>query len=150
MRAAFGQRFLAIAAGLWLLLLLAAPAAMFPAGRFICHQRPERSFFINGRQMPVCARCTGLYAGAAVAAPLALLAASSIASARARRALLSSALPTAITWMLEFAGVMPFSNLARFVAALPLGFTAAWLVLAALRAAPAPSTQHPAPDGMIR
>ena len=24
-----------------------------------CHQRPERSFFINGYQMPVCARCEG-------------------------------------------------------------------------------------------
>ncbi|MBR6472963.1 MAG: DUF2085 domain-containing protein [Firmicutes bacterium] len=24
-----------------------------------CHQRPERSFFIKGYQMPVCARCEG-------------------------------------------------------------------------------------------
>ena len=142
MRAALGQWALAIAAGLWFLLLLAAPAAMFPAGRFICHQRPERSFFVSGRQMPVCARCTGLYAGAAVAAPFALLAASSIASGRARRALLVSALPTAITWLLEFAGGMPFSNVARFAAALPLGFTAAWLVLSVLRAAP--RTKHAA------
>ena len=26
-----------------------------------CHQIPERSFFINGYQFPVCARCTGFY-----------------------------------------------------------------------------------------
>ena len=24
-----------------------------------CHQRPERSFFVKGYQMPVCARCEG-------------------------------------------------------------------------------------------
>ncbi len=29
----------------------------------ICHQRPERSFFVNGSQLPICARCIGLYLG---------------------------------------------------------------------------------------
>lgn len=28
-----------------------------------CHQMSERSFFINGNQMPVCARCFGLFIG---------------------------------------------------------------------------------------
>lgn len=28
-----------------------------------CHQKPERSFFIAGYQMPVCARCTGVFTG---------------------------------------------------------------------------------------
>ena len=26
---------------------------------FGCHCRPERSFFLRGRQLPICARCTG-------------------------------------------------------------------------------------------
>ncbi|WP_302626530.1 DUF2085 domain-containing protein [uncultured Eubacterium sp.] len=26
---------------------------------FGCHQRPERSFFVKGKQFPLCARCTG-------------------------------------------------------------------------------------------
>ena len=30
---------------------------------FGCHKKPERSFFINGRQLPVCARCTGILCG---------------------------------------------------------------------------------------
>lgn len=29
--------------------------------KYICHRKPERSFFIRGHQFPVCARCTGLY-----------------------------------------------------------------------------------------
>ncbi len=31
--------------------------------KYICHRKPERSFFIKGRQFPVCARCTGFYSG---------------------------------------------------------------------------------------
>lgn len=31
-----------------------------------CHQRPDRSFFIRGRQLPLCARCTGIAVGYAV------------------------------------------------------------------------------------
>ncbi|MCM1186512.1 MAG: DUF2085 domain-containing protein [Lachnoclostridium sp.] len=28
-----------------------------------CHQKPKRSFFIGGYQMPLCARCTGIAFG---------------------------------------------------------------------------------------
>ena len=130
-----------------MLLMFAAPRLIFPVGAFICHQRPERSFFFHGQQLPVCARCTGLYAGAALAVPAALIAAVGLAPSRARRMLIAAALPTAITWTLEFAGVMPFSNVSRFTAALPLGFTAAWLVFAVLRTKDrAPRTPHEEPS----
>ncbi len=33
-------------------------------GYAICHQIPERSFHIAGQQLPLCARCTGIYMGA--------------------------------------------------------------------------------------
>ena len=29
--------------------------------KFICHRKPERSFFYKGHQFPVCTRCTGFY-----------------------------------------------------------------------------------------
>ena len=29
----------------------------------MCHQRPDRSFFIGGHQFPLCARCTGILVG---------------------------------------------------------------------------------------
>jgi uncharacterized membrane protein len=27
----------------------------------ICHQKPERSFFLRGKQIPLCSRCLGIY-----------------------------------------------------------------------------------------
>ena len=38
---------------------------VYAIGSLICHQLPERSFHLWGAQLPVCARCTGIYAGAA-------------------------------------------------------------------------------------
>jgi uncharacterized membrane protein len=35
-------------------------------GYAICHQIPERSFHMGGHRLPLCARCTGTYLGAAV------------------------------------------------------------------------------------
>src|SRR5262249_38310806 len=46
---------------------------IYAMGGLVCHQRPERSFWLWGAQMPVCARCSGIYAGAALAAALALI-----------------------------------------------------------------------------
>ena len=109
-----------------------APTAIVYAGasRF-CHQRPERSFHLHGTQMPVCARCAGLYLSGLVGAIAGWMFRQP--ATRSRLLLLLAALPTAITWSLEFAGVMPFSNLARAVAALPLGAIAGCLFIRMLR-----------------
>ena len=40
--------------------------------KYVCHRRPERSFFIRGHQFPVCARCTGFYTGLIVYLTLSL------------------------------------------------------------------------------
>lgn len=32
-------------------------------GKTVCHQIAERTFFVSGRQLPLCARCTGIYIG---------------------------------------------------------------------------------------
>jgi uncharacterized membrane protein len=131
-RGRVGQGVLAGATWAWVAALSFAPAVVFPIGHVICHQKPERSFFINGLQMAVCARCTGLYVGAAIAMPLALGFAAPLATSRARWIAVLAALPTFITWSVEFAGLAGFSNVLRFVAALPLGFAAAWLIVALL------------------
>lgn len=37
--------------------------SIYGCGDRICHQKIERSFFINGNQMPFCARCTAIWLG---------------------------------------------------------------------------------------
>jgi uncharacterized membrane protein len=113
----------------WLIAVVFAPGLVFPIGQFVCHQRPDRSFFVNGHQLAVCARCTGIYTGAAAALPLALAIGASLSAFRARALLAIAGAPTLITWSLEFAGFFPFSNTVRYLAGLPLGLAAAWLVL---------------------
>lgn len=38
----------------------------FLCGRLGCHQMPNRSFYIKGYQLPLCARCTGVVIGYAL------------------------------------------------------------------------------------
>jgi len=46
--------------------------AVYLLGDFMCHQHADRSFFINGNQMPYCARCTGMFLGLAFGALIGL------------------------------------------------------------------------------
>jgi uncharacterized membrane protein len=98
-------------------------SAIFAIGSFVCHQRPERSFALWGVQLPVCARCTGIYSGAAL---VAFLYAGSRESAAHRilspfGLLVVAASPTAVTLAYEWlTGVTP-SNAVRAMAGLPLG-----------------------------
>lgn len=39
---------------------------------FGCHQLRERSFIINGKQLPLCSRCLGVYGGLLLSIPIAL------------------------------------------------------------------------------
>jgi len=40
--------------------------SIYGCGDRLCHQKVERSFIINGNQMPFCARCTAIWLGIAV------------------------------------------------------------------------------------
>jgi uncharacterized membrane protein len=119
---------------------VAAPfsALVYHASGRICHQRPERSFHVSGVQVPVCARCLGLYVSGAAGALAALVFArrGTLGSTRGRAWLAVAALPTAITFAIEAAGVAYPSSLVRALAALPLGGVAAWMFVAALRSEP--------------
>jgi uncharacterized membrane protein len=39
---------------------------IYGIGDTLCHQKVERSFLINGNQMPFCARCTAIWLGIAI------------------------------------------------------------------------------------
>jgi uncharacterized membrane protein len=109
-------------------------AAMYGIGHIVCHQIPARSFQLAATPLPVCARCTGIYLGAAMTAIVAAAAgransaAAGLAPRTARLALIAGVLPTAVTLAFEWTtGITP-SNTIRFVAGLPIGIVVAWLV----------------------
>ena len=135
---------LTIAALLWTAVLLAAPVALarpaltapsaviYAVSSRLCHQRPERSFTLAGTQLPVCARCLGLYVAGALGAAAAW--SSRRGPGPGTRALLAlAAIPTAVTWTAEVAGLAGFSNTSRAVAALPLGLAGGWVFVQLLR-----------------
>ncbi len=59
--------FIGIPAAIITLFITATPPGLWDKARLIgyalCHQLPERSFFIHEHQTPLCARCTGMYLG---------------------------------------------------------------------------------------
>jgi uncharacterized membrane protein len=104
--------------------------AVYALGHVICHQLPVRSFHLWGAALPVCARCTGIYAGAAVTALFVLVRPVRItpSAARARRLLIAAFFPTALTLAYEWStGVTP-ANWIRALAGVPLGAVVIWLL----------------------
>ena len=136
----------------WALLLVAVPflasrphsssiatalvVAVYGIGSFVCHQLPERSYRLWTAQMPVCARCAGIYAGAAASAVAASLAGARVrairASARRARVILALAVaPSAATLLYEWTTRHAPSNGIRLAAGLPIGIAVAWLLVTA-------------------
>ena len=148
----------------WLLLILLVPAVLaretggrtvavvsagtYLMGSFICHQRSDRSFHPGGVQMPVCARCSGLYLGAAAG----VLAAGvrrrrdvgppgrTPGSARAGQApawlrwvVVAAAVPTGISFAAEMAGWIPSIGELRAAAGVPLGVAVTWVASLVIR-----------------
>jgi len=118
----------------------------YAIGHAICHQLPVRSFHLWGAVLPVCARCTGIYAGAATASLIVLVRADTAnatgpagggiieTSTAARRLLLAALVPTAITLVYEWTtGAMP-ANWIRALAGVPLGAAVAWMINQGLEA----------------
>jgi uncharacterized membrane protein len=112
---------------------------IYAIGSLICHQLPERSYQLWSTQMPVCARCAGIYFGAVVGALGARLVGLRIATRRlaghaperARVLLGLAVIPTATTLAYEWStGDMP-AHAIRAAAGVPIGVVVAWLVVAA-------------------
>jgi uncharacterized membrane protein len=107
--------------------------SVYAIGHVVCHQLPARSFHVWMTSLPVCARCTGIYAGAAATAiVLALMPRTSVEARSVRvdpkRVLLLALVPTALTLMFEWTtGVMP-QHWVRAAAGVPLGAAVAWAI----------------------
>lgn len=113
-------------------------AFIFAVGSVICHQLPDRSFFLDGRQLPVCARCTGLYlsgvAGLTAWCAVKLLRGwrpQTLSPRLAMGLLAIVAAPTVVSYLTGVFGVWDGTNLTRAMFAVPLGVVAG-AVLAAV------------------
>ena len=140
------RAFIAAAVG-WAVALVLAPSiaarpdasplyafafGIYAAGSIVCHQLPDRSFHLWGVQMPVCARCTGIYIGGAVAAIVAYATRVRLKAdttyGHARVALLVAALPTAATLLYEWTTGQTPANAIRALAGFPLGAAVVWAI----------------------
>jgi uncharacterized membrane protein len=108
-------------------------ALLYSAFSHVCHQMSERSFFLYGHQMAVCARCLGLYAGFALGA-LVFPLAGSIESTKppTRKWLLLAAVPTVVDFSLGFFHIWPNTHVSRFLTGALLGGVSAFYVIPGL------------------
>jgi uncharacterized membrane protein len=105
-----------------------AAFVVYAIGGAVCHQLEPRSFHLWGRQMPVCARCTGIYLGAAVAAVLTTLADRGRPSTAGRLVVAAATLPMAASLAYEWTtGDVP-SNVTRAATGIVLGAAVGWLI----------------------
>jgi len=125
-------------------MILGAPLAMdtghpfwgltiYHSFSYVCHQIPERSFFIAGHQFAVCARCTGLYAGFTVATVFyPLLRSLRQTDAPPRKWLFLAAAPLAIDFALGYFGIWENTHSSRFATGALLGAVSVLYVMPGL------------------
>jgi uncharacterized membrane protein len=110
-----------------------AAVVLYKAFAVLCHQLPERSYFIAEHKLAVCARCTGLYAGFA----LTLLLYPLVRPLRTlewprREWLLLAALPMGIDFGLTFLGLWENTHTSRLLTGLLLGGACVFYVMPGL------------------
>jgi len=106
---------------------------LYRAFSYVCHQIPERSFFIGGHQFAVCSRCTGLYAGFTAATILYPLCRSlRRTEAPARKWLFLAAAPLAIDFTLGYLGIWENTHWSRFATGALLAVVSVFYVLPGL------------------
>ncbi len=104
--------------------------AIYRAFGTMCHQIPERSYFIDGHKFAVCARCTGIYFGFAFTLLLYPLVRSLRSTATPPRSLLILAtLPLAIDFSLTFFGFWENTHTSRLLTGALLGSVSVFYVM---------------------
>ena len=126
---------------LLVLLVVVAPVAaasghgeiargIYGAFRVLCHQLPERSYFIDGHKLAVCSRCTGIYGGFALTLLLyPLIRSLKTTALLARKWLVLATIPTLIDFSLTFFGIWENTHTSRLLTGLLLGGAAVFYVM---------------------
>ena len=124
--------------------IIAAPLALssghlvwalpiYHAFSLVCHQIPERSFFIAGRPFAVCARCFGLYAGFTLATfAYPLVCSLKRTDAPPRKWLFIAAAPLVIDYALGAFGIWNNTHSSRFITGALLGAVAVFYTMPGL------------------
>lgn len=103
---------------------------VYGIGHVVCHQRPERSFAWASAVWPVCARCSGIYAGAAVGAVLGLVMPVAVVRTPtlARAWVAVGAIPIGLTLVFEWTTGQVPSNTIRALSGCVFGVVVGWLL----------------------
>ncbi|MDT7542305.1 MAG: hypothetical protein QOE33_2209 [Acidobacteriota bacterium] len=110
--------------GAWAIYHLFAP---------LCHQLPERSFYVGGHPLAVCARCAGVYVGYAVCLALYPLARNLRRTDTPRRAwLVAASLPCVADFLVNFTGLWYNTHASRAVTGALFGASAVFYTLPGL------------------
>ena len=106
-------------------------------GSSLCHQLVERSYFIDGFQMPLCARCLGLHLGFLISAAIILARRdprlSGLPSLRSLVALGLIMLPAMADVVLSYTGIVDTDNSRRAVTGVLFGTALAFLLVPFIR-----------------
>lgn len=106
---------------------------VYRAFHVFCHQRPDRSYFIDGHKLAVCSRCTGVYAGFAFTLLLyPLIRSLRTTTTPPRSWLLLAAVPLGIDFSLTFFGIWENTHTSRLLTGALLGSVAVFYVVPGL------------------
>lgn len=123
------------------LLVVAAPLAaasghnqlaqgIYGAFATLCHQLPDRSYFIDGHKFAVCTRCTGLYAGFAFTLLLfPLIGSLKRTTTPPRSWLFLAAIPLVIDFSVTFFGFWDNTHTSRMLTGALLGGATVFYVM---------------------
>jgi len=93
---------------------------VYSCGDKFCHQKSERSFFINGNQMPFCSRCTAIWVGLAVGLFVMLFYKIEL-NQRFLFIIIFSLVPIGVDGVGQLIGFWESSNLSRVITGLIIG-----------------------------
>ena len=131
----------AIVVSLLVALVIVAPVAaasghsqlaqgIYGAFAMVCHQLPDRSYFIDDHKFAVCTRCTGLYAGFAITLLLYPLVGSLRRTETPPRSwLLLAAIPLLIDFSVTFFGFWENTHTSRMLTGALLGAATVFYVM---------------------
>ena len=95
---------------------------VYSIGDRLCHQRSDRSFFLNGNQMPFCARCTGIWLGLTIGLGMSIRYIFRL-SERLILLIFIGILPLAVDGTIQLFGLWKSNNILRISTGVLAGFT---------------------------